>query len=63
MFDRYLLTQSDRRCLIWVSNMVNTQKEWTFRQVYENVCRMSLILKKHGVVKGDRVIIYDPMIP
>lgn len=63
MFDRFLETQGDRRCLVWVSNMVNQEKEWTLRQVYENVCRMSLILKKHGVTKGDRVIIYDPMIP
>lgn len=43
--------------------MVNIEKEWTWRQVYENVCKMSLLLKKYGVVKGDRVIIYDPMIP
>lgn len=63
MFDRYLETQKDRRCLIWVSNMTNTEKVWTLRQVYENVCRMCHILKKHGVQKGDRVIIYDPMIP
>jgi len=26
MFDRFLSTQGDRRCLIWVSNMVNIQK-------------------------------------
>lgn len=49
MFDRYLETQKDRRCLIWVSNMTNAEKVWTLRQVYENVCRMCHILKKHGV--------------
>jgi acyl-coenzyme A synthetase/AMP-(fatty) acid ligase len=33
------------------------------KEVYENVCRMCWLLKKQGVEKGDRVIIYDPMIP
>ena len=63
MIDRYLPTQSNEKSLIWVSNMVNERKEWTLREVYENVCRMCLLLKEHGVKKGDRVIIYMPMIP
>ncbi|MCL4117641.1 UNVERIFIED_CONTAM: hypothetical protein GTU68_025182 [Idotea baltica] len=43
--------------------MVNKQQTWTYQEVYENVCKMAILLKKHGVKKGDRVIIYLPMIP
>ena len=30
MFDRYLPTQGDKRCLIWVSNMIKTEQVWTW---------------------------------
>ena len=63
MFDRYLPTHGDKRALIWVSNMVHQQKEWTLRQVYEDTCKMAQLLKDQGIQKGDRVIIYMPMIP
>lgn len=63
MIDRYLPTQANERSLIWVSNMVKEEKIFTLREVYENVCRMAILLKKQGVGKGDRVIVYMPMIP
>lgn len=63
MIDRYLPKHADKTALIWVSNMVNQEKTWTLHEVYQNVCKMALLLKKHGVEKGDRVIIYFPMIP
>lgn len=63
MFDRYLPTHADKRALVWVSNMVQQQKEWTLRQAYEDTCKMAQLLKNQGVQKGDRVIIYMPMIP
>ena len=43
--------------------MVKEEKIFTLRDVYENVCRMCILLKKQGVKKGDRVIVYMPMIP
>ena len=43
--------------------MVKQEKVFTLREVYENVCRMCILLRKQGVQKGDRVIIYMPMIP
>lgn len=54
---------ANKQALIWVSNMVKEEKIFTLREVYENVCKMCILLKKHGVQKGDRVIIYMPMIP
>jgi acyl-coenzyme A synthetase/AMP-(fatty) acid ligase len=63
MFDRYLAAHGEKKALIWVSNMVNQERIWTLRQAYESTCKMALLLKSRGVKKGDRVIIYMPMIP
>lgn len=63
MFDRFLPTHASKRALVWVSNMVNQHREWTLQQAYEDTCRMARLLQQQGVKKGDRVIIYLPMIP
>ena len=63
MIDRYLPRLNNQPALVWVSNMVGMEKVYTLREVYENVCKMANLLKKEGVKKGDRVIIYFPMIP
>lgn len=49
MIDRYLPELSNEKALIWVSNMVQKEQVWTFQEVYENICRMSIILKRHKV--------------
>lgn len=43
--------------------MVNKERIYSFRELYENVCRMALLYQKQGAQKGDRVIIYMPMVP
>ena len=63
MFDRYLPAYAHKQALIWVSNMLSKERTWTLRQAYESTCRMGHLLKSRGVKKGDRVIIYMPMIP
>lgn len=63
MFDRYLPAHADKQALVWVSNMVQQERTWTLRQAFESTCRMASLLKSRGVTKGDRVIIYMPMIP
>ncbi len=35
----------------------------TYQQLHREVCRFANVLKRNGVKKGDRVIIYMPMIP
>src|SRR6185503_15586822 len=35
----------------------------TYRQLHREVCRFANVLKRHGLSKGDRVIIYLPMVP
>lgn len=63
MIDRYLPKHADKIALIWKSNMVNQEKIWTLHELYRDVCKMALLLKSHKIKKGDRVIIYMPMIP
>ena len=36
---------------------------WTYRQLYEETCRFANLLKQRGINRGDRVMIYMPMIP
>jgi len=61
--DRHLQTKADKTAIIWEGDDPKESKKITYRELYNNVCRFANVLKKHGVKKGDRVIIYLPMIP
>lgn len=60
--DRHLVTRPDQNALIFVSTETNTEKAYSFRELHTEVNRMAAILKDLGVTKGDRVLIYMPMI-
>ncbi|TDM09364.1 MAG: propionate--CoA ligase [Ideonella sp. MAG2] len=60
--DRHLKDRADQNALIFVSTETNTEKAYSFRELHAEVQRMAAILKAQGVVKGDRVLIYMPMI-
>ena len=49
--------------IIWEGDNPYDDKKITYNELYEHVCRLANVLKKHGVKKGDRVTIYMPMIP
>jgi propionyl-CoA synthetase len=55
--------QGDQIALIYDSPVTNTVKQYTYSELTEHVANFAGVLKQHGVVKGDRVIIYLPMIP
>ncbi len=61
--DRHLDTRGDQIAIIWESDDPNVDKKITYRELYEEVCKFSNVLKERGVKKGDRVSIYMPMIP
>ena len=44
-------------------NQKTKKKSFTYKELFKEVCRFANTLKKLGVEKGDRVIIYIPMIP
>jgi acetyl-CoA synthetase len=62
--DRHVLgTRRNKVALIWKGEHQNEERVFTYRQLYRDVQRFSNGLKKLGVVKGDRVCIYMPVIP
>ena len=60
--DRHLKDRADQAALIFVSTETNQEKVYTFAELHAEVQRMAAILKELGVAKGDRVLIYMPMI-
>ncbi len=61
--DRHLDTRGDQTALIWEGDDPNVDQKITYRELYEEVCKLGNVLKARGVKKGDRVCIYMPMIP
>ena len=61
--DRHLPERGDQRALIFVSTETGVEKSYTFRELHSEVQRMAASLIELGVGKGDRVLIYMPMIP
>jgi propionyl-CoA synthetase len=60
--DRHLRDRPDQNALIFVSTETNTEKAYTFRELHTEVQRTAALLQSLGVGKGDRVLIYMPMI-
>ena len=60
--DRHLKTRGDQTAIIWEGDDPKDSKKVTYRELHESTCRMANALKDLGVVKGDRVCIYMPMI-
>jgi acetyl-CoA synthetase len=61
--DRHLAEHGDRFALIFEADEPGTGHAWTYRQLYEETCRFANLLKQRGIRRGDRVMIYMPMIP
>ena len=60
--DRHLKDRGDQAALIFVSTETDQEKTYTYKDLHAEVQRMAAILQDFGVVKGDRVLIYMPMI-
>ncbi len=61
--DRHLAARADQNALIFVSTETNQEHVYSFRELHAEVQRMAATLKSLGVKKGDRVLLYMPMIP
>src|SRR6266852_838754 len=55
--------RADQKALIYDSPLTNTIKSFTYRELRDLVARFAGALQSLGVTKGDRVIIYMPMVP
>jgi propionyl-CoA synthetase len=61
--DRHLRARGEQPALIYVSSETGEERVYTFQQLHAEVQRMAAVLKEQGVGKGDRVLVYMPMIP
>ena len=61
--DRHLEARGDQKALIWESDDPKVDRSFTYKQLHSEVSRFANVMKSLGVVKGDRVMIYMPMIP
>jgi acetyl-CoA synthetase len=67
--DRWLDTPTaNKAALIWegepaTDGKPGEERVLTYRQLHREVCRFANVLKRHGIRKGDRIIIYLPMVP
>ncbi|MBC7158000.1 MAG: acetate--CoA ligase, partial [Rhodobacteraceae bacterium] len=62
--DRHLETRGNQTAIIWEPDDPTTPaRHISYRQLYENVNRVANTLLAQGVMRGDRVVIYLPMIP
>lgn len=55
--------RGEQTALIYDSPVTNTKQQFTYLQLQQQVARFAGVLQQQGVNKGDRVVIYMPMIP
>ena len=60
--DRHLKGRADQAALIAISTETGSEKSYSFAELHREVQRMAASLKALGVQKGDRVLIYMPMV-
>ncbi|MCC6534526.1 MAG: propionate--CoA ligase [Burkholderiales bacterium] len=61
--DRHLATRAAQPALIYVSTETGAERTYTYGELHAEVNRCAAMLQALGVGKGDRVLIYMPMIP
>ncbi|MBW3565810.1 MAG: acetate--CoA ligase [Acidobacteria bacterium] len=60
--DRHLETRGDKAALVWEGEP-GDRRTLSYRDLHGEVCRLANAMKSLGIVKGDRVAIYLPLIP
>ncbi|MDP2853602.1 MAG: acetate--CoA ligase [Smithellaceae bacterium] len=61
--DRHLEKRGNQIAIQWEGNEPGEEKAYTYKMLHEEVCKFANVLKANGVVKGDRVVLYMPMVP
>ncbi|HKI65600.1 MAG TPA: propionate--CoA ligase [Burkholderiales bacterium] len=61
--DRHLAARAEQKALVYISTEVDQERSYTYRELHQEVQRVAAMMQSLGVKKGDRVIIYMPMIP
>lgn len=61
--DRHIETRGDQPALIYDSPVTGSKRTYTYRELLSDTARFAGVLRDLGVGKGDRVVLYMPMIP
>jgi propionyl-CoA synthetase len=61
--DRHLAARAEQQALVWISTEVDQTRKFTYRELHAEVNRAAAMMQSLGVKRGDRVIIYMPMVP
>ncbi|RKH61835.1 propionate--CoA ligase [Corallococcus aberystwythensis] len=61
--DRHLATRADQLALVFESTETDQRRQYTYARLHAEVNRVAAMLRALGVRKGDRVIVYMPMVP
>ena len=61
--DRHLATRGNQTAIIWEGDNPDESKHITYNELSQQVNKLANVYKSMGVGKGDRVILYMPMIP
>jgi propionyl-CoA synthetase len=61
--DRHIETRGDQPALIYDSPVTGSKRTYTYRELLAETARFAGVLRDLGVGKGDRVVLYMPMIP
>ena len=61
--DRHLKDNPLKPAIIWEGDHPSRHKIISFAELHDEVCRFANVLKKQGISKGDRVVLYMPMVP
>ena len=61
--DRHLETRGAQQALVWISTEVDQTRSYSYRELFREVNRAAAMMLSLGVRRGDRVIIYMPMVP
>ena len=61
--DRHLASRADQAAMVYISTETGAQKTYTYADLHSEVVRCAAVLRGLGVARGDRVLIYMPMIP
>ncbi|MGB2407639.1 MAG: acetate--CoA ligase [Paracoccaceae bacterium] len=61
--DRHLPTRRNQTAIIWEGDNPEDSKHISYGELHQKVCKLANVYKSLGVGKGDRVVLYMPMIP
>ncbi|KAI7865578.1 hypothetical protein BDF14DRAFT_1875531 [Spinellus fusiger] len=61
--DRHFLSDPESVALVWDSPVTSSKRHYTYQQLHEHVACLAGVYQRHGLVKGDVVLLYMPMVP